>query len=366
MEGFMTPRQAEDCIWSFYWQLDNSRDRRIAPLVTEPEGLSEEDLARIRDEQTPFWRKQQLKLLEVAERRGGVLAPAARRIRGIFTTEAEQRYAMEAALAEEREKWENKSQVGKVDPKTGLPISAADLETGRNMVAGEDLCMEAIIPPRDLAEAFTTWLPPCPPDADEATWGEDLSHWQSLGYKPKNKPCSTCGGSGREFKELKFKKGGLKNVLFRREAEEIKRISRPCEDCEGRGSVGNWDPEEHRAVEHNATLIAEAVHRLESEGFFDLRPISSHDREMGDLVWEDRAGHTIGFRLNRAGYQRMKEFAQSNEHIQHRLHVLELAGHDVRASAPEWAKKEYSERSASFGGAALGGGAVEGVAGSFD
>lgn len=339
--GFMTREQAERIIWSYYWQLDHSRDRRVAPLATEPpDTIDRDELARIRDAQTPLWRKAQLKAVDILERKNARVGSVARRFAGLFTTKAEQEYVLQCVLEEERERLSAQDLSGRVDPGTGLPLSTADVQSGgRGVVAGQELCLEAIVPPHDLAESATTWLPPCPPEESPETWGSELSHWQALHYKPKDKQCETCGGRGRVEKRVTASVG--RGFLIRREKTEHRTFLVTCENCHGEGCKQNWDPDEVEAVRQNARTIAEVVHDLANEGYFDLRPIDERDAVMGDLVWERKDGFTIGFRLNWEGYQRMQEFTQEDPEIQKALHILTLAGEEVRSKAPEWALNEY-------------------------
>jgi hypothetical protein len=169
-EGYMSEEQAERSLWSYYWQLDHSRDRRVAPLVTEPpEQMSPEELAEIRDRQTPLWRKAQLKWVGLLEKRNARAGGYARKFSNLFTTKAEKDYVLQSVLEEEYEKYAGADLTGKVDPRTGLPWTTNDIQSGRGVVSGQELCLEAIVSPHDLAEAFTTWLPPCPGDHDPET-----------------------------------------------------------------------------------------------------------------------------------------------------------------------------------------------------
>lgn len=338
--GFMTPEQAERSIWSYYYQLSQSRDRRSSPIMTEPpDQLTEEEVERLREQQLPWHRKAQLKALQLMQRRGGRISTALLKAKDrLFTEKAEREYFEDAMREAAQEHAADQDMTGRLDPNTGLPMSEADLQTGRGIVSGVDLCMEAIVPPRDLAEASTTWLPPCPAGEVEAEWGSKIEHWQALAFKPKVAACSGCGGRG--IQRIKRKKTrGSRLVLIREDAYEFREVR--CHDCGGRGNSENWDDDEHEAVKHNTRLIAQKIHDLAEEGYFDVRPIDDRDVEMGDLVWADKAGLTLGFRITWEGFQRMQEYVAEDPELQQSMHVLTLAGHDVRKSAPEWSQEEF-------------------------
>ena len=340
--GFMTRDQAVRSIWSFYWTLDHSRDRRVAPLITEPGAVSKEELERIKEQQTPFWRKMQLKAVDILEKKNARVGSVARSLSSLFTTDAERNYVLECVLNEERQKLADADLTGKVDPATGLPLTTNDIHSGgRGVVSGQELCMEAIVSPVDLAEAFTTWLPPCPMDENSEKWGSELSHYQSLGYKPRNAQCEACGGQGKIKQTVTATVS--KGILFRRDQTEHRSVLVTCQECGGGGARENWDDDEVEAVRQNAVLIAQCVHELANKGLFDTRPIDARDVEMGDLVWERKDGLTIGFRLNWKGYKAMKEFTAKDKEIQRAYHVLTMVGKDVRENAPEWAKDEYKK-----------------------
>lgn len=345
--GIMTPESAERAIWSYYYQLSASRDRRSAPVIVEPpDQLTEDEIERLRDQQVPLWRKAQLKAVKLLEARSSRVGAVAKKFAGLFTTKAEQEYLERAAHEAAREHLESKDLAGTVNTLTGLPNSTADLQGGRGVVTGVDLCMEAIVPPYDLAAATTTWLPPCPPGEVESEWGKQLSHWQALAYKPKEINCPGCLGRGHnEVMETESRYSGF--FTMKGEKSRVRHVQ--CQDCGGRGIKVHWDREEFEAVEHNAHVIAERVSELAKQGYFDERPVDSNDAEMGDLVWQDKAGRTIGFRLTWEGFRRMQEYCSEDQELQHTMHMLTLAGKDVRDQAPQWAKAEWEKSLGSTG-----------------
>ena len=338
-EGFMSADQAERAIWSYYWQLDNSRDRRSSPIMLEPpDEISEEEVERLRERQTPLMRKAMLKGVSLLQRRGGrvggVLAKIGRRI---WTEKSEREYFDQAVAEAAEEMVENQGSPGQLDPRTGLPMSEADLQGGRGIVSGVDLCMEAIVPPRDLAEASTTWLPPCPSDEPAEKWGSQMDHWQALAFKPKLLHCKKCGGTGAVNQAVHNTRFGRGFAVH--DGKSMRQVR--CGNCGGNGSKEFWAEEEHAAIKHNTVMIGRRVAVLAKDGYFDLRPIDDNDVEMGDLVWTDKAGLTLGYRLTWEGYERMKEFCAEDPELQQATHVLALAGRDVRSTAPKWARDEY-------------------------
>ena len=64
---------------------------------------------------------------------------------------------------------------------------------------------------------------------------------------------------------------------------------------------------------------------------------------MGDLVWEDRAGFSLGFKLTWEGYRRMKEYCDNDPDLKRHIHLLTYAGKDIRDNAPEWVKQEFQQ-----------------------
>jgi hypothetical protein len=355
-EGFMTPEDAERAIWSYYYQLDHHQDRRGAPLVMEPpDTLGEEEAKRLRDAQTPLWRKVQMKAWETARKKAtsnSVASAVAGAIKGYggalakrLTTPAQREYLKDLMreASEEVHDEQARSTPGSLDPNTGLPINKHDLQVGRGVVSGRDLCMEAIVPPEDLALAATTWLPP-EDGEDEANnspgWGSELTHWQSLAFKPKDRPCKGCRGQGVVAKKVARATSTVRNIIIR-DAPQTRRVR--CDDCGGRGSIPYWDEDEVKAIRHNARLIGEKVAELEHDGLFNLRPINPNDAEMGDLVWKTDGGLTLGFRLTSEGYERMQEYCAEDDELQHVLHVLALSGKHIRDQAPDWAQREYNE-----------------------
>lgn len=351
-EGFMSPEDAERAIWSYFHQLDNHQDRRGAPLIMEPpDQLTPEEARRLREAQIPLWRKVQLKAWRLAQKKahGSSLASAVagavtgwgKWIGSKLTTPAQRDYLRELMkeASEEVHEEEARQHPNALDPRTGLPLNKHDLQVGRGVVSGRDLCLDAIIPPEDLALSATTWLPPCPPDESPETWGQELTHWQSLAYKPKDINCQECRGTGLVEKKVARATSTLRRIIVR-ESPKIRQVR--CESCGGRGSKPYWEEEEYAAIKHNTRLIGEAVERLAHDGYFDVKPIDPHDKEMGDLVWKTKGGLTLGFRLTPDGYDHMKEYVEEDDELQHVLHVLALAGKDVRDAAPEWAKDSFA------------------------
>lgn len=321
MSGRMSPEDAERTIWSFYWQLVHSRDRRTAPLYFGPDDPA---LAEAK-------RKEQ-------EERIGLWQRVQKQVTRWFTPKRQKEYA-EAALDDGLAQAQADASLrGKVDPRTGLPMTGNDLAMGRGVVSGVDLALDVIIPPEELAAACTAWLPPCPPDEPAAEWGQKLEHWQALAYKPKELRCETCKGLGRIKKQVGARRQGL--III---SESPVETFVPCDTCAGRGSMPHWTDDEHLTVRENARQIKLVVHRLASEGYFNARPINPQDREMSDLVWEDRDGMTLGFKLTWAGYQRMLEVTQNDPELRRQAHILTLAGKELRETAPEWAKAEYKQ-----------------------
>jgi len=312
-EGYMSPDDAERAVWAFYWQLYHSRDRRTAPIRSEPgDTLSEEERHELRqreEQQIGLWSKVQKQVS-----RWFTTSKQEDHYKGI-TDDLRGQVAADADLS------------GVLHAGTGLPQTANDLASGRGIVSGAQLCLGAIIPPEDLAAATTTWLPPCPMDENSETWGNELEHWQALAYKPKEIPCPDCQGRGKV------------QTLFKGNP-----ILVTCGVCGGKGSKPNWKPEEFEAVEANAFQIKRKIHELAERGYFDKRPINPNDREMSDLVWEDEAGFTIGFKLTYEGLQRMLEYCDQVPELQQKLHVLQYAGEELRREAPDWAQKEFKAR----------------------
>lgn len=353
VEGFMSEEEAERAIWSFYWQIDRHRDRRGAPLVMEPpDTLTPEELERLKSSQTPLWKRVQLKAWEIAKRKAGNSKLASGVVSTIrswgeqlaqgYLSESQREYLRQLTQEAEAEVQEEaqRSNPGAIDHRTGLPINEWDLTYGRGVVAGRELCLGMIVPPVDLAEATTVWLPPCDQGEDPETWGSDLSHWQALAMKPKDLFCTHCHGLGTITEKVK-KSTTRRMIVFTTDEFEHRQVR--CSNCGGRGTRPYWTEDEVAAVKHNARLIAEKVHELAQEGYFDLRPINDNDREMGDLVWSDSSGMTLGFRLTPDGYDRMHEYCDQDDEVAHVQHLLTLAGREVRRAAPDWAVREFRE-----------------------
>jgi hypothetical protein len=355
-EGFMSREQAERAIWSYFWQLDNHRDRRGAPLLMEPDDvIGPEEAQRLRDAQTPFHRKLQIRAWDLLQRKsqGSSLASGIKNtirgganwLMGKLTTKTQRDY-LESVMRDAHEELyeeDRKRKSGSVDPNTGLPYNEFDLQVGRAVVSGRDLCLDAMVPPEDLAMAATVWLPP-EDGENEANnspgWGSKLEHWQALGNKDKDKMCSACRGQGVVQKKVKRATSLLRNIIVR-DAAKIQNVR--CDDCGGRGSTPYWEQDEIEAIKHNTRVIGEVVAELAQDGYFNETPIDRRDVEMGDLVWKDRAGLSIGFRLTQDGYDHMQEYCADDDELQQVLHVLALAGKHVRDAAPEWAQKEFRE-----------------------
>lgn len=342
-EGLMTPEEAERKIWEFYWQMDQAIDRRTAPVrYNEPPDRLDQDEHEAR--YTGLFGQLQRRIDEGwdrVKRRGERLfgrrrekyeeQVAAEELRGITEEDTFQASVRKA-----------RGQKGMVDHGTGLPMDAGDLAVGRGVVSGVDLCLESILPPMQLAAACTAWLPPCPSDESPETWGNEIEHWQVMAAKDRDLQCDECEGKGSKVVEVTSRSsGGL--ILIRRETSKKETI--PCDKCGGRGAVPNWTQEETDTVRQNAFQIQRAAHRLAEEGYFDIRPINERDAEMHDLVWEDKTGHTIGFRMTYNGYQRMKQMVEEDEELRStvRQHLLAVVGREKREAAPEWARREYED-----------------------
>lgn len=274
-EQLMSPDQAERTIWSFYWQLDNSRDRRAAAPVGPQPSVEQ---AHAQQEEQSFM--------------GGLLESVQKQIDRFYTTRKRQEYLdAEADRAKAEIKARNDALPGQLDPKTGLPAKASDLATGRGVVSGIDLCLEVILPPEGVAGTATARLEPLPLGEKSETWGDKDEHWKVLGYIPK----------------------------------------------------AEWDDDEVATVKANGLMIKKGVHKLADHGYFILRPLNERDAETNDLVWEDRAGFTLGYRLTYKGYQRMKEYCDQDPELKRSIHLLTYAGKDLRDQAPEWARREYQD-----------------------
>ncbi len=343
MEGFMTPEQAERAVWAYFYQLDHQQDRRSSPISVEPtDRIGLEEAKRLKDQESGgLFRGVALRALESLSKREGRVGFVARGVRGL--TEAAKRKFFEEALTDmAQEAAEDRDLTGQLDPNTGLPMSASDLQSGRGVVTGVDLCMEAIIPPFDLAAAaIEDDLGPCPDGEDPITWGTKPEHFQVLAFKPKEIQCTGCGGRGFSDHTESTARTGM---LFLIRGDDRRTVRARCSECEGKGTLQGWTPENVAAVKHSAREIGDAVGRLAHEGYFDQRPIDSRDVEMGDLVWETKGdGHSLGFRLTWKGYQRMKEYCALDPEIQSVPHLLAMAGHEVRARAPKWALRGLNE-----------------------
>jgi hypothetical protein len=321
-KGFMNAETAQLVIWSFYWQLFNARDRRTAPIKFEDDEHEAEQRLRRKQYKAGLW--------------GGIQ----RQFDRFFTRKAREEYFEGAAADAIGQARADADLRGKVDPRTGLPMSSSDLASGRAAVSGQRLCFEAIIPAYDLAAAATLWLPPCPPDKSDNSWGKDLRDWQALAYKPKESFCAPCRGKGKKSVEVGKRSSGL---IFVSHSPIMRTV--PCEDCGGKGSLPGWDDDEVEAVEANAYMIKRQVYDLAREGFFEERPVDEEDTEMNDLNWSDEEGLSIGFRLTYKGFKHMQEVVQKTPEIQQTMRTLELAGHDVRENAPEWARDEFKKGS---------------------
>lgn len=274
-EQLMSPTEAERSIWGLYWQVDNMRDRS-APGPGMP---TDSEIVQKKEEKATWLGLLGERLKKQVDR--------------FYTTKKRQEYLDgEAARAKEEIRVRNELLPGRLDPRTGLPVNARDLATGRGVVSGIDLCLEVIIPPDLLAASCTHWLPPCPGDQKREDWEAEDSNWQALAYKPK----------------------------------------------------AEWSEDEVATVRANGFMIKKAVHRLADEHqYFNLRPINDKDPEMHDLIWEDRAGFTLGFKLTYKGYQYMSEFCDKDPDLRRSIHLLTYAGKELRESAPEWAQREYQQ-----------------------
>jgi len=306
-EGMMSPEEAERCIWAFFWQLANSRDRRIAPVRREPPDILELQRQQYERDQCD------LDLITKSTEK--------------YFTDTAKLEAAKAALAEvEGQRRADQDQRGRVDHGTGLPLSGNDLAMGRGVVSGTKLALGAgPISPTELAEACSAWLEPCPPGQPQDKWGNDPAHWQVMAFKPKEVHCPECKATGIVTETTK---SGLE-------------YTDTCEKCRGDGTICNWTDEELQTVEHNALQIKKAVHRLAEKGWFNLRPINERDEEMADLDWTDEMGFTLGFKITWEGFRHMQEYCSKDPSLQRQISLLLHAGRDVREGAPQWARDEY-------------------------
>ena len=327
-EGFMTPEQAEHSIWGFFAQVANSRDRRRV--------MSPEDARAVLVSQRQAQDAQ--KLVLSARIQNGLARIFSKREREEFG-----KAAVKDALAE-LEGTEDLR--GKINHATGLPESANDLETGRGIVSGIDLCMAVMIPPYALAASVSA----CLLDGRDGSKDED---WLVLAYKPMKRHCTDCVVSGRLKgppcrpcrSRGRIRQGGLfsRSWAMCEACQGHGSLPGPiCPACKGKGTVDNWTEENHATVTHNARMIARKVRDLAKDGLFNQNPISKEDAEMGDLTWEDDEGLTIGFKITYAGFKRMEAYVKDNRELSHLVHTLKYAGDDVRNQAPQWAQDEYS------------------------
>jgi len=270
-DGLITPEEAEQAIWSFYWQLDQARDRRSPNVGMTDEEITERQLKEAKIKES-MWRRLYKHCIRVF-------------------TPSRQKDVIEGVSKDAQDEYSHflEGQPGRLHSKTGLPVNEAELGSGRAVVTGIRLCLGAIVSPGSLAEACTLSLEPCPPGESAETWGSELSHWRAMMYKSRDE----------------------------------------------------WTEEESRTVDHNTIVIKRKIHELAEEGYFNTRPISPSDREMHDLVWEDEAGMTVGFKMEYEGYKRMQEVCNENPELQRYMHLLEVAGEEVRESAPEWVKRDH-------------------------
>ena len=331
-EGLMSPEQAEQAIWAFFWQVLHSRDRR-QPMSPEEIAASMEERAVARTQ------------LEIGL--AGKIQRALARVFSARGQEANAEAATKDALAELEATEKNRT--GKVNQATGLPENVVDLATGRGVVTGEDLVMDMLVPPYALAAASVAWLPPgADPSRDES--------WQVMAYKPVRRICGRCDGKGRRpgdrCKECngkgRRKIGGFLSTNFEMCGAcqgHGQRVGPICDDCGGKRTVENWTDEEHQTVRANARMISQQVNRLAEEGLFDPRPVDKNDVEMGSLTWEDKSGNTLGFKLTWKGLKYMREYIEKRPELKRSMHALAHAGDDVRAQAPQWARDEYEASS---------------------
>jgi len=328
-EGFMSDDQAEVCIWGFFAQLDRSRDRRKVMSPEDQALLMEQKRAASTQQEAGWWDR-----IEKAKARW--LTPDRRK--------AAEDDAVTDALGELEA---GKDLRGKVNHATGLPESSGDLETGRGMISGVDLCMSVLVPPRSLACASTAWLPP---GGDENV----ESDWQVMSFKAIKTACTKCKSKGRLDGPLCKRckgRGHWGKGLFRRKRVWCKpcqghgRLTGPvCDECEGKGNIEGWSEEEHETVNHNTRQISRAVTRMAGNGWFRENPIAKEDVEMGDLTWEDDEGNTLGFKLTYSGYKQLQDLIKTQPDLRRAVHSLEYAGEEVRSRAPQWAQDEYSQQ----------------------
>lgn len=327
-EGRMSPEQAEQAIWAFFWQVSRSRDRRKVMTPDEVAAMSAEAA-----------RGQSELEISLASKIQRVLAK-------VFTgkrREEVQEGATKDALAELEAA--AGARVGRVNQATGLPESEVDLASGRDVVSGEDLCMSMLVPPFALAAATVAWLP----DGKDPAKDEN---WQVMAYKPVKRICMGCNGLRREkgprCKECNGK-GRRKVGAFLSKTWDMcgpcqghgVLLGPVCGQCKGAGTIENWSQEEHETVRANSHMISQTVTKLAAEGLFNAKPIDKNDAEMGDLVWEDDRGDTLGFKLTWKGFKHMQEYIDKRPELKRHMHMLVHAGDDVRSQAPEWAVKEY-------------------------
>jgi RNA polymerase subunit RPABC4/transcription elongation factor Spt4 len=327
-DGLMSPEMAEQIIWAFFWQAAHTRDRRKTMTLDQA--------AEIAGQHTAGQQALELDLLGRIERS----------LARWFTREKQDEVKAGAgadALAELEA--HAKAKPGGINHATGLPESVSGLDTGRSVVSGVDLAMNVLVPPFALAAASTAWLPP---DGDPA---KD-SDWQVLAFKAMTRHCADCKALGKLPGAKCAKCDGRGRVKIGGFMSREWDVCAPCRGhghadgpecptCQGRSTVSNWSEEEHATVKANANMIARTAEKLSHDGLFRARPIHKEDAEMGDLVWEDDEGNTLGFKLTYKGFQRMNEYIDKKPELKHSLHTLTYAGADVRAQAPKWAQDEY-------------------------
>lgn len=323
----MTPELARVCIWSFFWQLGQRQDRR-----------------KLMDPQTAMLYKAQQK--QAAQQREMTVFDSVVQQAGRFFTERKRQEYLEGAGADALEQLQAERDLkGVVNHATGLPETANDLASGREVMRGVDLVMSAALPVWGVATSVC--------QTDETPDGE----WMAIGYKALKVHCQDCKALGRLPGPVCTDCGGTGQrsssllVFFKRQTFSCTtcrghgRLEGPvCERCEGDGTIQNWSEQEYETVRDAARMIARQVVEMAAEGLLVPDPgLGQNDSEMDDLMWTDGAGEVLLYRITHKGYQEMQRVMQKHPELQRVVPLLEYAGTEVRSQAPQWAKAEYNQ-----------------------
>jgi hypothetical protein len=182
----------------------------------------------------------------------------------------------------------------KIDPRTGLPISANDLAPGHRATRGVDLVLGAVVNPRMfvLHNMQTDELP------ENAMRGQDAAdrEWRSLAYV----------------------------------------------------SPETWSEETIVAVSENTRRLKRLIHRLEPDGLFVTSPTIDEDGNVlgtkNLALGDDRM--TMGFAITHKAIQAAKAFVDAHPWYARRARAEESLGKELlnASSTPQW--KQADERQA--------------------